>query len=115
MQVQLNETELEVAVTLYLNSQGMNLKGKKLDFSFEGECTMDIETDSDMPVAKPKATRKKATPKAVEEKKEEVKVEEVVEELEKQAAPESEDKEDLFASTSVKEQDTSNNEKSIFG
>lgn len=51
MQIQLNEAELEVAVTLYLTNQGMNLKNKSLELTFEGECTMDIEAiETDTPV-----------------------------------------------------------------
>lgn len=128
MQVQLNEAELEVAVTLYLNSQGMNLKNKELTFSFEGECSMDIETTSDAAqTPKPKQARKKAAPKKegpvkapevspepVKEEEPTVAVEEVVEALEEQIeAPESTDKEDLFPTAKVTEAKPSN-ENSIF-
>lgn len=128
MQVQLNAAELEVAVTLYLSSQGMNLKNKELTFSFEGECAMDIEANTDEAKApKPKQTRKKAapkkqepvkapevTPEPVQEEEPTVAVEEVVEVLEEQIeAPESTDKEDLFPTPKVKEAKPSN-ENSIF-
>lgn len=121
MKIQLNEAELEVAVTLYLNSQGMNLKNKELTFSFEGECSMDIEASETPVPAKPKQTRKKAAPKApvvkpepVKEEEPTVAVEEVVEALEEQIeAPESTDKEDLFPIPKVKE-DKPSNENSIF-
>lgn len=112
MQIQLNEAELEVAVTLYLSNQGMNLKNKTLSLSFDGECTMDIEPNETevadaTPKPKPKQTRKKvATPKkevADEPVAETVPVEDVVEALvEQTAAPQAEDNEDLFPTTSEK-------------
>lgn len=128
MQVQLNAAELEVAVTLYLSSQGMNLKNKELIFSFEGECSMDIEAATDDAKAtKPKQTRKKASPKKeepvkapevtpepVQEEEPTVAVEEVVEALEEQVQkPEVLDPEELFPSPKVTEAKPSN-ENSIF-
>lgn len=128
MQVQLNEAELEVAVTLYLSSQGMNLKNKELSFSFEGECSMDIEAITDeAQTPKPKQTRKKAvhkkeepvkapevTPEPVQEEEPTVAVEEVVEALEEQAQqPEVLDPEELFPTPKVTEAKPSN-ENSIF-
>ena len=128
MQVQLNEAELEVAVTLYLSSQGMNLKNKELTFSFEGECSMDIEAITDeVQTPKPKQTRKKAapkkeepvkapevTPEPVQEEEPTVAVEEVVEALEEQTQePEVIDPEELFPTPKVKEAKASN-ENSIF-
>lgn len=126
MQVQLNEAELEVAVTLYLSSQGMNLKNKELSFSFEGECSMDIEATTDE-APKPKQTRKKAapkkqepvkapevTPEPVKEEEPTVAIEEVVEALEEQVQkPEVLDPEDLFPAPKVTEAKPSN-ENSIF-
>ena len=123
MQVQLNEAELEVAVTLYLSSQGMNLKNKELSFSFEGECSMDIEAITDeVQAPKPKQTRKKAalkkeepvkapevTPEPVQEEEPTVAVEEVVEALEEQTRePEVLDPEELFPSPKVTEAKPSN-------
>ena len=124
MQVQLNEAELEVAVTLYLSSQGMNLKNKELSFSFEGECSMDIEAITDeAQTPKPKQTRKKAAPKKeepvkapepVQEEEPTVAVEEVVEALEEQVQqPEVLDPEELFPTPKVTEAKPSN-ENSIF-
>lgn len=128
MQVQLNEAELEVAVTLYLSSQGMNLKNKELSFSFEGECSMDIEAITDeAQTPKPKQTRKRAAPKKQEpvkapevtpepakEEEPTVAVEEVVEALEEQVQkPEALDPEELFPSPKVTEAKPSN-ENSIF-
>lgn len=128
MQVQLNEAELEVAVTLYLSSQGMNLKNKELTFSFEGECSMDIEAITDEAQApKPKQTRKKAapkkeepvkapevTPEPVQEEEPKIAVEEVVEALEEQVQkPEVLDPEELFPTPKVTEAKPSN-ENSIF-
>lgn len=124
MKVQLNEAELEVAVTLYLSSQGMNLKNKELTFSFEGECSMDIEaTTDDVKAPKPKQTRKKAapkkeepevTPEPVQEEEPKIAVEEVVEALEEQVQkPEVLDPEDLFPTPKVTEAKPSN-ENSIF-
>ena len=127
MQVQLNEAELEVAVTLYLSSQGMNLKNKELTFSFEGECSMDIEAVTDE-ATKPKQTRKKAAPKkqepvkapevtpepVQEEEEPKIAVEEVVEALEEQVQkPEVLDPEDLFPAPKVTEAKPTN-ENSIF-
>ena len=126
MKVQLNEAELEVAVTLYLSSQGMNLKNKELTFSFEGECSMDIEAVTDE-ATKPKQTRKKAapkkeepvkapevTPEPVKEEEPTVAVEEVVEALEEQVQkPEVLDPEELFPTPKVTEAKPSN-ENSIF-
>lgn len=126
MQVQLNEAELEVAVTLYLSSQGMNLKNKELSFSFEGECSMDIEAITDE-APKPKQTRKRAapkkeepikapevTPEPVQEEEPKIAVEEVVEALEEQTQkPEVLDPEELFPSPKVTEAKPSN-ENSIF-
>lgn len=131
MQIQLNEAELEVAVTLYLTNQGMNLKNKSLELTFEGECTMDIEAiETDTPVApKPKQTRKKAAPKKVEPKEEPVEapepdeepeatvaVEEVVEALNAQTEPESNDAEDLFPvqETPVEVVEEVSNDNSLF-
>lgn len=128
MQVQLNEAELEVAVTLYLSSQGMNLKNKELSFSFEGECSMDIEAITDEAQApKPKQTRKKAapkkeepvkapevTPEPVQEEEPKIAVEEVVEALEEQTRElEVLDPEELFPTPKVTETKP-NNENSIF-
>lgn len=128
MQVQLNEAELEVAVTLYLSSQGMNLKNKELTFSFEGECSMDIEAITDEAQApKPKQARKKVvpkkeepvkapevTPEPVQEEEPTVAVEEVVEALEVQVQePEVLDTEELFPTPKVTEAKPSN-ENSIF-
>lgn len=128
MQVQLNEAELEVAVTLYLSSQGMNLKNKELSFSFEGECSMDIEAITDeVQTPKPKQTRKKAapkkeepvkapevTPEPVQEEEPKIAVEEVVEALEAQTQElEVLDPEELFPSPKVTESKPSN-ENSIF-
>ena len=128
MQVQLNEAELEVAVTLYLSSQGMNLKNKELSFSFEGECSMDIEAITDeAQTPKPKQARKKAapkkeepvkapevTPEPVKEKEPTVAVKEVVEALEEQVQkPEVLDPEELFPTPKVTEAKPSN-ENSIF-
>lgn len=128
MQVQLNEAELEVAVTLYLSSQGMNLKNKELSFSFEGECSMDIEAITDeAQTPKPKQTRKKAAPKKeepvkapevtpvpVQEEEPKIAVEEVVEALEEQVQkPEVLDPEELFPTPKVTESKPSN-ENSIF-
>jgi len=122
MQIQLNEAELEVAVTLYLNAQGMNLKNKSLDFNFEGECTMDIKADDSVDTPKPKRTRKKAAPKKAEKgpdpvvaKEPEVAVEEVVEALEEQTKPVSKDQEDLFPEADTKvEEEAPKNDNSIF-
>lgn len=123
MQVQLNEAELEVAVTLYLSSQGMNLKNKELSFSFEGECSMDIEAITDeAQTPKPKQTRKKAapkkeepvkapevTPEPVQEEEPKIAVEEVVEALEEQTRElEVLDPEELFPSPKVNEAKPSN-------
>lgn len=128
MQVQLNEAELEVAVTLYLSSQGMNLKNKELSFSFEGECSMDIEAITDeVQAPKPKQSRKKVapkkeepvkapevTPEPVQEEESTVAVEEVVEALEEQTQePEVIDPEELFPTPKVTESKPSN-ENSIF-
>ena len=128
MQVQLNEAELEVAVTLYLSSQGMNLKNKELTFSFEGECSMDIEAITDeAQTPKPKQTRKKAapkkeepvkapevTPEPVEEEEPKIAVEEVVEALEEQTRElEVLDPEELFPTPKVNETKPTN-ENSIF-
>ena len=128
MQVQLNEAELEVAVTLYLSSQGMNLKNKELSFSFEGECSMDIEAITDeVQTPKPKQTRKKAapkkeepvkapevTPEPVQEEEPKIAVEEVVEALVEQTQElEVLDPEELFPTPKVTESKPSN-ENSIF-
>lgn len=128
MQVQLNEAELEVAVTLYLSSQGMNLKNKDLTFSFEGECSMDIEAITDeVQTPKPKQTRKKAapkkeepvkapevTPEPVQEEEPKIAVEEVVEALVEQTQElEVLDPEELFPTPKVTESKPSN-ENSIF-
>lgn len=130
MQVQLNEAELEVAVTLYLSSQGMNLKNKELTFSFEGECSMDIEPasteDTTATTSKPKQTRKKVVAKKEEPKApvvepeydeyriDTVTVEEVVETLEEQTKPVEVEPEDLFPEPKAVEVKPSN-ENSIFG
>lgn len=129
MQVQLNEAELEVAVTLYLSAQGMNLKNKELTFSFEGECSMDIEaasTEETTATSKPKQTRKKVVAKKEEPKApvvepehdeyriDTVTVEEVVEILEEQTKPVELESEDLFPEPKAVEVKPSN-ENSIFG